>query len=78
MIRAEVQTVLYALDKWKPTTANHRDGAPRYMCTCPVHEDDEPSMVLDAKPDGRIFVHCYVGCDHADIEAAIRTRIGQH
>ena len=75
MLRASVMDVLMTLGHWKPTTKNQRDGSPRYMACCPVHEDEEPSLVVDCKDDGRVMFHCYVGCDYRDIEEEVKRRL---
>lgn len=38
--------------------------------TCPAHEDRSPSLSVKAGGDGRALVHCYAGCDTADVMAA--------
>lgn len=37
-----------------------------YMARCPAHEDDKASLALSQK-DGRILLHCFVGCATEDI-----------
>lgn len=38
---------------------------------CPAHGDVHPSLSVRQVPDGRILVHCFVGCSSADIVAAL-------
>lgn len=75
MIKASTQDVLMVLGNWKPTTKNNRDGSPRYMAQCPVHDDEEPSLVVESKSDGRVLFNCYVGCDFRDVEEEVKRRL---
>jgi putative DNA primase/helicase len=47
-----------------------------YLVHCPAHEDASPSLSL-ADGDRGLMVHCFAGCDPADIYAAIRRMNGQ-
>lgn len=51
---------LNRLDKVK------RNGE-RYLARCPAHEDRSPSLSITEGDDGRILVHCFGGCQPADI-----------
>lgn len=44
------------------------------MCRCPAHADATPSLSVTRKPDGRVLVHCFAGCDGADVIDALRHR----
>jgi hypothetical protein len=45
-----------------------------WMCKCPAHEDDQPSLSVSAKPDGSPLIHCFAGCGFTDIVTALRDR----
>lgn len=42
------------------------------LVCCPAHEDRSPSLRIGAKVDGSVLVHCYAGCDYADVHSALR------
>jgi putative DNA primase/helicase len=47
----------------------------RGSARCPCHDDRSPSLSLrDGDEPSRILVHCFAGCDHRDILAALRQR----
>jgi hypothetical protein len=50
-------------------------GTARGSTRCPCHDDRSPSLsIRDGDEPGRILVHCFAGCDHHDILAALRDR----
>ena len=50
--------------------AGHKGRAP-----CPAHGSDNPeSMSIAQLPDGRILVHCFVGCSQVEVIQALRQR----
>ena len=58
-------TLLSRLNKVKKT------GNGNWLSCCPAHQDKSPSMTISEKPDGRILIHCFVGCTPLDILAAV-------
>lgn len=52
------------LEKVKPTGAN------KWLALCPNHDDKNPSLAVTAL-DGKTLVHCFAGCQPADIVAAL-------
>lgn len=52
-----------------------------YNAKCPVHEDNENSLVIGTKGsragDGRILVHCQAGCDVRSVVMAAGMSMGQ-
>src|SRR5204862_85349 len=48
-----------------------RKGTQGYTALCPAHDDNNPSLSVAEGDDGRVLVHCFAGCDVADIVAAI-------
>ena len=45
--------------------------ASQWMACCPAHEDKSPSLSIMQNAEGKIFVHCFAGCDGKAIMAAI-------
>lgn len=41
------------------------------VARCPCHEDREPSLSIRDGADGRLLVHCFAGCDGADVLRAL-------
>lgn len=59
------EAILSRLAKVKPTGRN------RWQACCPAHEDGTPSMVISEADDGRVLIHCFAGCDIAEIVSAV-------
>lgn len=47
-----------------------RTGRGKYVARCPAHSDRSPSLMLK-QSDDRILIHCFSGCQAADVVAAI-------
>lgn len=45
-------------------------GPSRWVARCPSHDDRTPSLSVREADDGTILLHCWSGCDAADIVAA--------
>jgi CHC2 zinc finger len=45
-----------------------RNGS--WVACCPAHEDRSPSLSIREDAD-RVLVHCFAGCDVADVVAAV-------
>lgn len=58
-------TLLSRLDKVKTT------GQGRWVACCPAHPDKRPSLHIKECDDGRVLVHCFIGCSAGDILAAV-------
>lgn len=48
----------------------HRRGA-GWSCTCPAHDDRNPSLSVATGRDGRALLCCHAGCEAVDVLAAI-------
>jgi len=42
-----------------------------WMAKCPGHQDRLPSLSVREESDGRLLLHCFGGCDAADVVAAV-------
>src|ERR1700721_534420 len=42
-----------------------------YMACCPSHDDKTPSLSIGEGDDGRVLLHCFTGCPHKEICAAL-------
>jgi hypothetical protein len=47
-----------------------RTGPGRYIAKCPAHPDKSPSLTI-AEKDGKVLLHCFAGCEPADVLAAV-------
>lgn len=45
-------------------------GANKWVARCPAHDDGSPSLAVTAV-SGRVLIHCFAGCESADIVAAL-------
>ena len=43
----------------------------QWMAKCPAHDDQRPSLLIEACEDDRVLLYCYASCGAADIVAAI-------
>ncbi len=48
-----------------------RQGSQGYVALCPSHNDNHASLSVAEGDDGRVLVHCFAGCDVADVVGAI-------
>ena len=46
-------------------------GPGRWLARCPAHNDKNPSLLVTLKPHGVWTLHCFTGCETADVLAAI-------
>jgi len=66
------QQVLDALTEHGSTVRANGVSA---MAQCPAHDDRDPSLSL--RPiEGQALVHCFAGCDTADVLAALNLTMG--
>ena len=52
-------------------------GNGRWIACCPAHADKRPSLSLRELDDGRVLVHCFVGCEVHDILAAVELDVDE-
>jgi CHC2 zinc finger len=63
-----VEDLINRLHKAKKT------GPGKWNARCPAHEDKSPSLSI-AEKDGVILLHCFAGCEVADICGAIGVEV---
>ena len=51
-------------------------GPNRWLARCPAHDDRRPSLTIRLTDDGLCLLHCFAGCETADIVAAIGLELG--
>jgi putative DNA primase/helicase len=55
-----------------------RDGSGNYSCHCPgpmhANGDANPSLSVKDGANGRLLLHCFLGCAYSDIVAALERR----
>ena len=56
----KIEQLITRFDKVK------RNGTNSYICRCPAHKDEEPSLSIKEIED-RILIHCHAGCDTGSI-----------
>ena len=42
-------------------------GPNKWLCSCPSHADDDPSLSVTTTPTGKILLHCFAGCSALDV-----------
>lgn len=48
-----------------------QSGICKWICRCPAHKDNSPSLRVSVLTDGRILLHCFAGCRTEDVVASI-------
>lgn len=59
------------LDRILPHLQKVRRSGRGYIARCPAHEDRSPSLSIREADDGRVLLHCFGGCNTADVLAAL-------
>jgi hypothetical protein len=60
-----IENLLSCLHKVK------KAGKDSWVACCPAHQDKSPSLTITNKPDGRILMYCFAGCDTYSILRSI-------
>lgn len=63
-MNSKTQTILAQLKKVKTSVKG-------WTACCPAHEDSNPSLSIDEGDDGKVLLHCHVGCKTEEIVAAL-------
>lgn len=45
-------------------------GPGSWRACCPAHDDRHPSLNIDETDDGRVLIHCFVGCGGTEVITA--------
>ena len=59
-----VENLISRLDKVKG-----RNGS--WTARCPAHADNGPSLAVREGEDGRVLLHCFAGCETANVLGAV-------
>jgi hypothetical protein len=59
-----IENLISRLDKVKG-----RNGS--WTARCPAHADKGPSLAVRENDDGRILLHCFAGCETANVLGAV-------
>lgn len=51
-----------------------RPSGTGYVCRCPTHDDDQPSLKISEGEGGKILVHCHADCDQLVVIDEIKRR----
>jgi len=62
---SKIENLLSKLDKVKA------NGSGKWLARCPAHEDKSPSLGIKETEDGKILIHCFVGCHISEVVGAI-------
>ena len=49
----------------------------RWLCHCPVHEDENPSLSLNVSTEGKFLVHCFADYPQESAVSAMRRLLKQ-
>ncbi len=52
-----------------------QSGPDNWMARCPAHGDENPSLSITLKPDGKILMHCFTGCTVEEICSAVGLKL---
>jgi len=42
-------------------------GTNQWLCSCPAHADDDPSLAVTTSTNGKILLKCFAGCSALDV-----------
>lgn len=48
-----------------------KNGKRGYVCKCPAHEDNKPSLSVDVGRNGNVLLNCFGGCSALDVLQAV-------
>lgn len=52
----------------------HKSGK-GWVCRCPCHDDDSPSLSISNSSTGQLLWHCFAGCDQEGIKRHLQERL---
>lgn len=65
MIATPIDSILSRLDKVRQRQAG------QWSARCPAHDDKGPSLSVRETPEGAVLLHCFGGCQVADVVGAL-------
>jgi hypothetical protein len=48
-----------------------RVGPGKWIARCPAHDDRRPSLSIREADDGKVLLHCWIGCSAAEVVTAL-------
>lgn len=51
-----------------------RKHGKEWVCRCPAHDDTNPSLWVTETSEQKLLVHCFSGCEQADVLKALRAK----
>ena len=59
------------IDRVSAALPDARRSGPRWVATCPAHEDRSPSLSITEGRDEIVLLHCHGGCGPREVLAAV-------
>ena len=50
-------------------------GANQWLCSCPAHADDDPSLAVTTTTNGKILLKCFAGCSALEVVDAMGLKL---
>jgi putative DNA primase/helicase len=51
-----------------------RQSGEGWICCCPAHDDEKPSLSLTDSNEGKILIHCFADCSYAEVVDRLKER----
>ena len=52
-----------------------KNGQGKWMCSCPAHQDSDPSLAVGQTNTGKILLRCFAGCSALDVVNAMGLKL---
>ena len=52
-----------------------RRGKDKFLCSCPAHDDSDPSLAVTSTPQGKILLKCFAGCSAGEVVQAMGLKL---
>lgn len=52
-----------------------KNGQGKWMCSCPAHQDSDPSLAVGQTNTGKILLRCFAGCSAVDVVNAMGLKL---
>ena len=50
-------------------------GRNQWLCSCPAHADDDPSLAVTTTANGKILLKCFAGCSALEVVDAMGLKL---